>query len=68
MRASVKDFFASKKQIQKEMVHFILLDIFITKTTVAFCSHEGNQPGNKADTLTMPEWRSVNDLGPFWFN
>lgn len=67
MGAPVKGFLLLRKT-QEELVHFIPIDIFMTKTSVAFCSHAGNQPGNKADTLTMPEWGSGKDLGLFWHN
>lgn len=57
-RASVRVFLASYKEIQKEMFHFTLLDILWLKLVQPSCSHERNQPENKADTLAISAWSS----------
>lgn len=56
--ASMRVFLASYKEIQKEMFHFTLLDILWLKLLQPSCSHERNQPGNKADTLAISVWSS----------
>lgn len=55
MRASVKVCLASKAETLEEMVHFILLDIFMTKTTVAFLFPWQEPAWEQADTLAITQ-------------
>ena len=57
-RASVRVLLASYTEIQKEMIHFTLLDTLWLKLLQPSCSHERNQPENKADTSAISVWSS----------